>query len=226
MRSALFSTPEVTIRRSRRARRLTLRLAAQGEGIVVTAPPRASQREILGFVERNRAWLDDRLAQRPDHTTFHPGSLSPIRGMEHRLEITGSLRGHIVPMDGVLRVPCLAEHMPRRVKAWLRVQARQAIGDSLRQKAALLNRPMPPFALRDTTSRWGSCSSQGRLSFSWRLILAPPEVLDYVVGHEAAHLMHMNHGPEFWALCQRVAPQTPTARTWLKANGARLHRYG
>ena len=224
--SLLLSETPVTIRRLAHARRLTLRLATQGDGVVVTAPPRASQREIARFVERNGDWLHDRLARRPAHTPFAAGCIVPIAGIDHRLETTGSLRGRIVQAEGALRVPCLPEHLPRRAATWLKAEAKRAIADSLARKAVLLGRPVPPFAVRDTTSRWGSCSATGRLSFSWRLILAPPDILDYVVGHEAAHLAHMNHGPDFWALCARLAPQTPAARAWLKANGARLHRYG
>ncbi len=217
---------DFTLRRSVRARRLTLRLAVQGNGVVVTAPVRASQRDIVRFVERHRSWLEERLANRSEHIPFHPGRNIPIAGVDHRLELAETLRGQIVQADGVLQVPCLPEHLPRRVTAWLRGEAKRAITVSLANKAALLDRPVPPFALRDTTSRWGSCSRSGRLSFSWRLILARPEVLDYVVGHEAAHLVHMNHGPDFWNLCGDLAPQTPTARAWLKTHGGKLHRYG
>ena len=88
-----------------------------------------------------------------------------------------------------------------------------------------LGKPHGRIAVRDTRSRWGSCSSKGTLSFSWRLVLAPPFVLDYLVAHEVAHLAHMNHSAAFWALARRLAPRMPEAELWLKVHGPVLHRY-
>jgi predicted metal-dependent hydrolase len=194
--------------------------------VEVVAPPRASQREIAKFVERNGAWVDQARARRPVHSPFVAGATIPFRGEPHVVELTGKLRGTIERAEGTIRVPSLAEHLPRRLRQYLIAEARAAIAESLADHAEALGRTFPPVTLRDTTSRWGSCSAKGHLSFSWRLILAPPDVLDYVVAHEAAHLVHMNHGPDFWALCRQLAPHTDTARAWLKAHGAGLHRYG
>ncbi len=135
-----------------------------------------------------------------------------------------SEEGEFSELPAIL-VPGLPEHLPRRLKTWLKAEARSAIEASLAARAHRLPQ-IAAVSLRDTTSRWGSCSATRRLSFSWRLILAPSQVLDYVAAHEAAHLIHMNHGPQFWALCENLAPQTKTARAWLKANGAGLHRFG
>jgi predicted metal-dependent hydrolase len=214
------------IRHHPTARRLTLRLSPQGDALVVTAPSRASQREIARFVQRHEDWVAARLEARPARIPFAAGAVIPFAGEPHRLDSTGGLRGTVERGEGIIRVPGLPEHMPRRMRDYLMRQAREALATSLAEIAPLLDRKPPPFAVRDTTSRWGSCSPSGRLSFSWRLILAPPPVLDYVVAHEAAHLVHMNHGVHFWDLCARLNPGMDSARRWLKTHGAELHRYG
>ncbi len=216
----------MTVRRSPRARRLILRISVQGDGVEVVAPRRASEREIARFIERNRSWIDHRLATRPARVPFAPGATIPVRGVPHGIELGSSLRGAIRCEDGRLVVPSMPEHLPRRVTDYLKRQAREALLASIGPRAAALGVTASSVTLRDTTSRWGSCSAKGALSFSWRLILAPPDILDYVAAHEVAHLRHMNHGREFWNLCARLAPQTGEARTWLKRNGASLHRYG
>ncbi|MFO1120623.1 MAG: YgjP-like metallopeptidase domain-containing protein [Rhodospirillales bacterium] len=130
-------------------------------------------------------------------------------------------------MDGDrLRVGGDAGSVPGRIRRWLRDEARRAIEARIVAKAALLPRLPAAISLRDTRSRWGSCSSGGRLSFSWRLILAPPPVLDYVVAHELAHLRHHGHGPAFWAAVDELSDQVRAARAWLRRHGSTLSRYG
>jgi hypothetical protein len=127
---------------------------------------------------------------------------------------------------GVIRVSGFAEHLPRRVRDFLKREARAMLTERAHDKAGRLDRPIARISLRDTRSRWGSCSSDGGLSFSWRLILAPEEVLDYVVAHEVAHLMHHDHGAKFWALVTDLTPSVDAPRQWLRAHGPELHRYG
>ncbi len=219
-------TTELHITRNPRARRLILRLAVQGDGIEVVAPRRVSLREINRFVDRNRDWIDEHLASRPPHVPFAHGTTIPVAGVPHRIELASATRGTMACASGVLSVPSLPEHLPRRVRDYLMREARTALTACITRQAKALGVSVPSMTLRDTTTRWGSCSPSGKLSFSWRLILAPPSILDYVAAHEMAHLKHMNHGPDFWALCEDLAPQTPEARNWLKRNGATLHRYG
>ena len=116
--------------------------------------------------------------------------------------------------------------MARRVRDFLMAEARRELGERARAKAERIGARVAAVTIRDTRSRWGSCSATGRLSFSWRLILTPEPVLDYVVGHEVAHLREMNHSPRFWALCAELTAEVAGPRVWLKANGARLLRYG
>jgi predicted metal-dependent hydrolase len=216
----------LTIRRKAGVKRLTLRLSRNGDEIVVTAPRRAPVGEIQRFVDRHQDWVAKRVQALPGRTEFTLGETIPYRGIPHRLEISGKLRGQIEVHEGELCFPCLPEHLPRRVRTWLAAQAKAALTAAVAEKAALLGRPMPPLTIRDTKSRWGSCSHQGALSFSWRLILAPPAVLTYVAAHEVAHLAQMNHSPAYWEVCRRLDPNTDAARKWLKQHGAGLHCYG
>ena len=117
-------------------------------------------------------------------------------------------------------------HIPRRVADYLKREARKDIEAAVDRHAARLGVAPRRITLRDTVSRWGSCSSTGALNFSWRLILAPPEVLDYLAAHEVAHIVHMNHSPMFWKLTRRLFPETEQAEVWLKTHGASLHRFG
>jgi len=131
--------------------------------------------------------------------------------------------------DGPLPQICISgekDHAPRRFSDWLRAEVRKDIAAGVTKHAKTLECAPKRIAVRDQATRWGSCSTSGTLSFSWRLIFAPPFVLDYVAAHEVAHLREMNHGPRFWRLVKDAMPGMQKARTWLKAHGAELHRFG
>ena len=147
--------------------------------------------------------------------------------MSHRIRHRPEARG-TVWVEGVeIHVAGKAEHLPRRLRDWLLAEARRRITPLALAKAETVERRVKRVSVRDQRARWGSCGPDGSLSFSWRLVLAPPEVLDYLVAHEVAHLVHMNHGPRFWALAERLCagPMGPP-QAWLKANGEKLLQYG
>ncbi|NBN65664.1 M48 family metallopeptidase [Pannonibacter tanglangensis] len=218
------------LRQDPRARRYLLRLPADASGPVLTIPRGGSLETALDFANRHRDWLEGQMAARPAVTPFLPGSHVPVRGVMHRIVATGRLRGLVATGTGAdgaeLLVPGDEIHVPRKVGDWLRRQARADLTAAVERHTATIGRRATAISVRDTRSRWGSCASNGRLSFSWRLILAPPEILDYVAAHEVAHLVEMNHSDRFWAVCRRLAPQTPSARQWLRTEGAALHTYG
>jgi predicted metal-dependent hydrolase len=220
----------IELRRSPRARRLSLRLDAAGDGVVLTLPPGVSKRQGLAFVEGHRAWLSERLAALPPRVAFTDGAVVPYLGRDHVVHHRPQARRGVWRSDGALQVSGQAEHLARRLGDFLKASARSEITARARAKAATLPaataRPLGRITLRDTTSRWGSCSAEGNLSFSWRLILAPEPVLDYVVAHEVAHLVHRNHGAAFWALVDELTPAMVDGRAWLKSQGRGLLRYG
>jgi len=225
------SNVRIRLRANPRAQRYLLRLPADRSGPVLTVPRGGNLARAEHFARQHIDWLLERLQDRPDHIAFSPGDIVPVRGVNHVIVPTGKLRGLVsvgCTEDGLpaLLVPGAEDHIARKVTTWLKEQARADITARASLHAGTIDKKIAAISIRDTRSRWGSCASNGRLSFSWRLILAPPEILDYVAAHEVAHLKEMNHSMRFWHLCTQLAPQTPTARVWLKENGRHLHGYG
>lgn len=229
----------IALRANPRAQRYILRVPADGGPPVLTVPRGGSLATARDFAQRQRGWLAGRLGERPEAVPFVEGGVIPLRGAAHRIVAAGGLRGLVrreaqaetqaddeAGAIGHLLVPGAAEHIARKLTDWLKREARRDLETAVARHAAALGRPPSGLTLRDTRSRWGSCTADGRLSFSWRLVLAPPSILDYVAAHEVAHLAEMNHGPRFWAHCRRLAPHTEEARDWLKREGGRLHLYG
>ena len=221
-----LTDPPVRVRISRnsRARRFTLRLDTRGDGAVLTVPPGVPDRESRAFVSRNADWLRRALAKQPDLIDVADGAVLPVAGVPIQVHVLAGRR----------RAPCLQDDRlilqgagdeGRRIAAWLKLRARDALHPAATKYAAQLGRKVARLALRDTKSRWGSCSTTGTLSFSWRLAMAPAEVLDYVAAHEAAHLVEMNHAPAFWSLVSRLCPDWRVHRDWLGSHGRDLHRY-
>ncbi len=222
----------VEVRRHPSARRLTLRVSQTSHTVVVTVPARCKIDEAGLFVHRNIEWVRDRLGQLPAPVPFAHDARIPLRGTVQRIQFSGPKRsGPIVACNDTGAGPVLdvkgdAEHAPRRLRDWLFAEARADLDARVAVHCERLQLTARRITVRDQSSRWGSCSASGMLSFSWRLILAPPIVLDYVAAHEVAHLAEMNHGPRFWALVARSMPDMDTARRWLRTHGNDLHRYG
>lgn len=214
---------EIQLRKNARARRLTLRIPASGEGAVLTAPRHATQSQMVSFAKRNEAWLRDRMGAREPSQTPQLGSTLPFQGIEM---IVSPGSGRTVVQNGAtLEVPGKPELVSRKLLAFLKVSARDALDQAVQRYATILDVKPGEMRLRDTRSRWGSCSSRGDLMFSWRLIMAPSDVLDYVAAHEVAHLLEMNHSQAFWAHVTRAFPGWESRRDWLRKEGAGLHRF-
>jgi len=216
----------IAFRVNRRARRLILRLDDRGDRVLVTLPPGVSRAEGRRFAEERTDWLARRLSRRPETVAFEPGATIPILGIDSLLRLGNAGRGPAVHRDGELVVKGAPEHFARRVRDWLKAEARRQIEPRAIRLADALGEKLRRVTIRDTRSRWGSCSTNGSLNFSWRLVLAPDWVLEYVVAHEVAHLVEHNHGPRFWALVERINGDADKARAWLNVHGAGLHRYG
>jgi len=223
-------TVPVRLKISARAKRYLLKIPGDGRGPILTLPPGGSLSRAQRFLHSHLDWLETRLGGQPEKVDLSDGALVPLRGVPHRIELTGRLRGLVEVAtrseDPAIKVPGTAEHTQRKLVSWLKAEARKDLEAAASLHANRLGARIAAISVRDTKSRWGSCAANGRLSFSWRLILAPPEILDYVAAHEVAHLKEMNHSQRFWKLCQELAPQTPKARLWLKDHGASLHLYG
>lgn len=209
-----------------RAKRLTLRIDAGGRGLRVTVPPGLANGEVDRFLERHRGWLETRLAKVPDRPQVRPGIRIPLRGIPHLIVHEPGTRGTVSlgEVDGkpALIVHGDRRHLPRRIADFLKREARQEIEALVAKHTAAIGRRAKAVRFKDTSSRWGSCTSDGALSFSWRIMMAPRPVIDYLVAHEVAHLREMNHGPGFWKLCKELCPDTERCKAWLKRNGGAL----
>src|SRR5215470_15521302 len=220
----------VHVRRHRQARRYTLRIQAASREIVLTMPPRGSMKQAKEFAQKHGAWIAARLRRLPVAAPFAHGTMLPLRGREHRIEHRRGARGTVwVETHGHEHLLCVAgdeAHVPRRVRDYLKREAKRDLESASHVAAEALGVTFRRVSVRDQTSRWGSCSSTGVLSYSWRLIFAPSFVLDYLAAHEVAHLVEMNHSRRFWRLVERICPHMDRAKAWLNAHGADLHRYG
>lgn len=215
----------VTFRRHAKARRLVLRLSRDRSGVVVTLPSRVGRKEGLDFAKRSSQWIAERLAAEPARRPVEAGAAIQLRGEQFRIMPSGSRRGAVTVRDDTLLIAGGVEHLERRLVDWLKLEARHDLVKASEAYAAAMGAKFHRIVVRDQKSRWGSCSSDGTLSYSWRLVLAPPFVLDYVAAHEVAHLKHMNHGRQFWRLVLTHCPDAARAKTWLKQHGAELHAY-
>ena len=221
----------IRVRRHRQARRYTLRIQAATREVVLTIPPRGTLKEARAFAEKHGGWIAARLGRLPQAAPFADGVIVPLRGEPHRITHRGGARGTVwTERDGNgERLLCVAGHAPhlhRRVSDFLRREAKHELEAASRRHARELGLDVRRVNVRDQSSRWGSCSSTAVLSFSWRLILAPSYVLDYLAAHEVAHLVEMNHSARFWRVVNRLIPGHERPKAWLDAHGADLHRYG
>ena len=221
---------EITLsfRRNAKCKRMVLRLSADGAGAVITLSPRSSKAEALRFAETSKPWLIKTMEKRVRPVPFAHDQKILFNGKLYTIIATGGRRGLITygPEDFTISVPGDAAHVARRLSDWLKVQAKEKLQRVSQDYAAAMQTKFRKLTIRDQKSRWGSCSATGDLSYSWRLILAPPEVLDYVAAHEVAHLKEMNHGPRFWRLVVTHCKTAKQARRWLREHGRELHSYG
>ena len=221
----------VSVRRSERARRLTLRVASATGDISLTAPLGVQRSTLSAFLYRHIDWLETQIELLPQRLRFCDGAMVPLRGIDHVMRASWRTRGLVtlnVEENGqaVLVVPGAPAHIERRLVDFFKAQAALDLEHAVRIYSARIGRKARRIVIRDTASRWGSCASNGDLSFSWRLVMAPGFVLDYVAAHEVAHLAHMNHGPRFWRLLHEICPPYAQAKAWMSTHGRRLHAYG
>jgi predicted metal-dependent hydrolase len=221
----------IEVRRHPAARRYTLRVREARRDVVLTMPPRGSIRQAKQFAEKNVDWIAARLQRLPRPAPFAPGEMIPLRGVPHRVVHRASARGTAWTETGADGTPllCVAggtAHIGRRARDFLKREARRDLVAASRRYAEMLDVPIRSVSLRDMASRWGSCSQSGSLSFSWRLVLAPPLVLDYLAAHEVTHRVELNHSKRFWRAVERIFPEWKRAEAWLRAHGNSLYRYG
>jgi predicted metal-dependent hydrolase len=222
---------EVHVKRTSRARRFTLRVKPGAAAVTLTVPAWARLSEARAFAERHVDWMAQRFASATKRTPFAPGAIVPFRGVPHRIVHRPGTRGVVwreTGADGVaeLHVAGEADFLERRLVDFFKAEARRDLVAATAKYCARLGKFAARVSVRDQTTRWGSCSANGFLSYSWRLVLAPPFVLEYLAAHEVAHLKEMNHAPRFWRTLRDLYPEVDVAKTWMKEHGASLHAVG
>lgn len=221
----LPGNPEISLnlRRNARARRMTLRVSQVDGSVTLTIPRGVSDTAALAFAAEKQDWLRGHLSKRSDDLLVGPGMTLEVGSVPMRIEHGAASRLSVT--DGAILLPEPVEKGRRHLQAWLKEQARRELSAASDRYALALGRRYTRLTLRDTRSRWGSCSSAGALMYSWRLILAPRFVMDYVAAHEVAHLEEMNHSKAFWDVVHRLYGPHRDARAWLRAEGPKLHRF-
>lgn len=213
------------ITRNQRAKRICLRYNPSDHAINLTLPKHIHISEGLRFLNQKSEWLMDVLKDMPSKKQIKPGVVVPIFGERVRIRHVPDLRCAWMLKDGQLMISGKREHFERKVMEAIRKMAKTHLSELASYHAKRVGKPVRRVSVRDTKSRWGSCSSTGNLSFSWRLIFAPYEVLQYVVAHEVSHLRHMNHSSRFWDMCAFLCPDYEVAKAWLRVHGKELYRF-
>ncbi|MDR3524803.1 MAG: SprT family zinc-dependent metalloprotease [Acetobacteraceae bacterium] len=213
-------------RRSKRARRVSLRIDPKGGSVIVTLPQRTARATGMALLVNHAQWVADRLLALPQRVTFEDGVTVSLCGVPHPIRHVAQGRAGVQVEQGEICVSGDADFIPRRVSDFLRAEAKRVLVPQAIAKAALIGARPTRVSLKDTSSRWGSCTASGNLAFSWRLVMAPSCVQDYVVAHEVAHLAHMNHSDRFWSLVDDLTPHTKPAMAWLRSEGLQLLRVG
>lgn len=206
-----------------RSRRKTIAIEITGEGkVIVRAPLRLARREVIAFVDRHRAWVARKLAQAAarersrEPRRFGPGATFYYLGEPHRLRFVEG-GGYLRRENGEF---LLGSDLARRAgvlfRTWYRARAREVLEDRVERFARRMGLTVRAVRITDAKERWGSCSASGTLNFAWRLVMAPPGIIDYVVVHELAHLVELNHSRLFWDCVARILPDHRTRRRWLR----------
>lgn len=213
---------EITLRRSARARRFSLRVSRLDGRVTLSMPVRAREAEALSFARDRAGWLRSALRDVTPREGLRFGAAIPFEG--HLLELRPAPVRAVRIEGAAMLAPSDPDRLAPRVASFLKLAARQRLQAASERHAAALGRSFSRITLRDTRSRWGSCTADGGLMFSWRLVMAPVQVLDYVAAHEVAHLVEMNHSTAFWDVVHGLMPDYQRPRRWLKRNGGALHR--
>jgi len=217
----------LVVRENSKAKRLTLRLRPDGGGeIILTVPLYHSKNQVIGFIEKSKPWLGKQMARIFQKLPYAEGMVLPVFGKHYELRHKPSQSFRSWWGEDHLLVHAPVEKFGMCVEKSLHQVATQFLTSRTTLYASQLDKPVNRITLRDTRSRWGSCSPNGNISYSWRLVFAPEQVADYLCAHEVAHLKEMNHSPRFWKIVEGFCPEYKNLRYWLRQNGKTLFQYG
>ncbi len=221
--------PHIQVKHSKRAKRVALRLDPIERVFHLVVPKGVSMRRAQAFAEGHESWMQQKLSTLPPKMRFEDGAVIPILGVrtEIRVHHEPTLKvTKVILEDGILHVRTNKDDPSARITRFLKALIKEELTILSHEKVARIGKKIASVSVRDTKSRWGSCSSDNNLSYSWRLVFAPPEAFDYVVAHEVAHLRHLNHSDKFWDLCEELSDNFDEGKYWMSKHGNELMRYG
>ncbi len=219
----------VTVKRSKRAKRVALRLDPIERVINLIVPNKMTLKKAYSFAREHEGWVVKTLENLAPPIEFTNGAIIPIFGDSILIDVEHNPRLKRTTMkqhDDILKVKTYMDDPSNRIITHLKKLAHVGLSDMASEKASMIDKTISSISVRDTKTRWGSCSTYGKLSFSWRLIFAPYDAIDYVVAHEVAHLVYMDHSKDFWALCRELSTNFIEGQYWMKNHGNELMRYG
>ena len=222
-------SPNLTLKINPRAKRMALRLDPKKRIINLVVPKRGSMRQAYLFAFEHKYWIREKLAELPSVIEFTHGTTIPLLGQDRVINITYDTtlkKTDITLKNNELLVSTNKENPTARIKRFIINLAKEELAALSHEKALQIDKKVMSVDVKDTASRWGSCSQDGKLSYSWRLIFAPLDALDYVVAHEVAHLCHMDHSPDFWHVCEDLSANYSKGKSWMKRHSGELVRYG
>jgi hypothetical protein len=221
-------SPDLVLKINPRAKRLALRVDPRHHKVNLVIPKRASMRSAYHFALENKYWIREKLADLPRPKPLVDGETIQIFGQKIKINVTYDKTLKITTIyltENELVVHTNKEDPSQRITRFLKNMVREAITELAHEKAAKIDKTIQKIEIKDTISRWGSCSHDGKLSFSWRLIFATQEAFDYVIAHEVAHLAVMDHSPAFWEVCEKLSKNYSKGKNWMKRHGGELVRY-
>ncbi|MGQ0558520.1 MAG: M48 family metallopeptidase [Sphingosinicella sp.] len=225
--SALLAGAEIRLRRSLRARRLSLRVDPRSGAVLLTVPGRMAPKRALAWAAQHQDWIEAQLARLPGRQALVPGTSLPLFGVPHLIDHDPASPRRVEPLLGRLLVGGPSEGFEARLLRWLKAEALALLTKETAQYCRRAGKACARVSVGDPASRWGSCSASGRIRYSWRLLLTPDFVRRATVAHEVAHLVHLDHSRAFHILVEQLLGSSPKpARDWLRRHGAALHRIG
>lgn len=221
-------SPDLEVKINVRAKRLALRVDPRANKVNLVVPKRTSMISAYRFAKQNCHWIREKLAELPQPIYLEHGAVICILGQKTTIKVVYDntlKKTDITLINNQLWVKTNKEDPSSRIVRFLKNMALEELSTLAYEKAAIIDKKIIKIDVKDTSSRWGSCSHDGKLSFSWRLIFAPYDAFDYVVAHEVAHLNVMDHSPKFWALCEKLCDNYSKGKGWMRRNSSELIRY-
>lgn len=221
-------SPDLHLKINPRAKRMALRVDAKARKVNLVLPKRASMRGAYQFALEHKYWIRQKIEEFPEIIPFTHGQIIPILGEDTKIEVSfdkALKKTDIQLIQNKIIVTTNKKDPSSRIKRFIIQHAKEELSSLAHEKAKIAGKKITKIDVKDTSSRWGSCSSDGKLSFSWRLIFAPFEAFDYVVAHEVAHLTHMDHSPAFWNHCTDLSEDYSIGKTWMKRHSGDLIKY-